>query len=144
MKVRELWQLGRRVWAQRRGGGMDSAVLPLPAPASWWWRGVILYVTWLVPIISFGGAWEASPLQPEWQTGNWEHYLGLWLDGEISVYFAPFLLYGMVSVLVLMWVPERVATWRSVRWGIYCGTWMAGHYMLIFLVTTPFTLVWAV
>jgi hypothetical protein len=77
------------------------------------------------------------PERPDWQSGTTEAYAQLLLSHKCSAPLYPFLLYSMVCLVLVVWMPSRFAGRLLVRWGIYCGVLVAAEFWLIFQLALP-------
>jgi hypothetical protein len=112
-------------------------VSPPPKPVGVWQflAGVVLPFICLV--LGF-------PLLPDWQSGTPDAYAQLLLSHLASMPLYPFLLYSMVSMVLLLANPARFCENVWVRFGIFNGVFVAAEYWLIFQVAFHTSRIWEV
>ena len=104
-----------------------GSVIPAAKPV-----GVVkLLVGVVLPVICFA---ISFPERPDWQSGNSSAYAQLLLSHWESLPLYPFLLYSMVSMVLLFANPARFRENAWVRFGIFSGVLVAAEYWLIFQV----------
>lgn len=110
---------------------MDQKPLPVPRAAG----GRVLYglVTIVLPTICF---LLGDMLKPEWQSGSLSDYVALLLSPSVTLFFAPFLAYAVVCLVLLLVAPERFARFFVVRLGIYGGFLLALQYAVLLGMAT--------
>jgi len=92
-------------------------------------------VTILVPVASFLiTIFDSYMFKPDWQSGKAWDYALILLNGEVSIYFYPFLVYAMISMVLFLWSPEQYSNRFFVRFGIYTGTLLAFQFLIIVLI----------
>ena len=99
-----------------------------------------------VPIICFAITSQSTApfMRTPWKAG-FRMYAELFLGGELTRYFAPFVVYSFVSAALLLIAPKKYSYCFFVRLGIYTGAILALPYALavawinvVFLVPTIF------
>lgn len=73
-------------------------------------------------------------LKPDWQSGDIQDYLALFLSPEASLFFFPLILYSIFCFLLLMENQEQYAGNFFIRLGIYTGAFLALQYSLLIIV----------
>lgn len=104
-------------------------------------RGLIGLITVVLPIISFALT-SSGLLAPEWQSGSLSDYVEIMLDGAVAIYFFPFLIYSMISIILLLVSQDRYAAYFPVRFGINTGRILALQYSLILIMSSYDIFVW--
>lgn len=100
-----------------------------------WVAGRLLYAFVTIATPAFGFVMAQDNIWgPDWQYG-FRAYVELLLQNEINIYFVPFLLYGVVSMTLMLIAPNRFAPRLWVRFGIYTGTFLVVHYIILMLMT---------
>ena len=99
-------------------------------PSSKLKRLMIGLVTIALPIISFlltsGGYFG-----PEWQSDSIRDYAQFMLEGRVAIYFYPFLIYSMISMIFLLDIRDKEERKLWVRVGLYTGVILALQYSVI-------------
>ena len=112
---------------------IDAATEPvvLPFPTSVLGRVLYgLFIT-ILPAISF---WATDAFKPEWQNGEFNSYVILFLFPQASLGFILLLAYSVICYLYLMFAPQRFAPRFVIRVGIYTGILLALQYSIISLI----------
>lgn len=107
---------------------MNELTDPNRFPVRGWWKifyGLFLLV---IPAFSF---WAVQALKPEWQSGDREAYVTLFLQAEASVFFLVFLAYSIICYILLLFDADRFAAFPVVRLGIYTGILLALQYTIL-------------
>ncbi len=108
--------------------GMSEPIHSSDFPVRGWWRifyGLFLLV---IPAFSF---WAVQALKPEWQSGDREAYVALFLQAEPSVFFLVLLAYSILCYVLLLFDAGRFAEFFVVRFGIYIGVLLALQYTIL-------------
>jgi len=113
---------------------------PLPVPQMLAERILYAFVVTILPIISFA---LSNVLKPEWQSGKTSDYVVLLFLPQAAWFFFPFLIYSVVSTLLLLFAPRRFAAHFVVRFGVYTGFLLALQYAIL-VAGTDFAIVSAV
>jgi len=105
---------------------MEKETWPVPRSVG----GRVLYalVTTVLPAACF---LLADALKPEWQSGRLADYAALLLGPSVTLFFAPFLAYAVVCLILLLIAPRRFARLFVVRLGIYGGFFLALQYAVL-------------
>jgi hypothetical protein len=112
---------------------IDATTEPvaLPFPTSVWGRVLYgLFIT-LLPAICF---WATDLFKPEWQNGEFNSYVILFLFPQASLVFILLLAYSVICYLCLMFAPQRFAHQLIIRVGIYTGILLALQYSIVVLI----------
>ena len=117
---------------------MNEQPSPLPVPRSIGGRLLYALVTVALPIPCF---LLADLLKPDWQSGRPNDYAAILLGTSVSPYFAPFLAYAVLCLLLLLIAPRRFSCFLAVRLGIYGGFVMALQYVVLLVVALSATTV---
>ena len=106
----------------------ETVVVSAPFPDSRW--GKIAYGLFIVvmPILAF---WATDLFKPEWQSGEFSHYLILLLFPEASLLFFLLLAFAIVSYCLLLIDSTRYSQLFSIRLGIYTGVLLALQYTIL-------------
>ena len=111
--------------------GNDNKPLSLPIPLVWWGRVLYgLFVT-IIPALAF---WGTDLFKPEWQDGQFDSYLILFLFPEASLLFILLLAYSAICYLFFLAAPTRFSNFLIIRFGIYTGVLLALQYSIITLL----------
>lgn len=106
-------------------------------PERWYGRLLYAFVTIITPTIAFVMQHGSPSGLAEWQSGL-DAYLEVLLGGEINRLFYPFILYAIISMILLLIAPQRFAPHFAVRLGIYSGTILVVQYVGLLLGATYF------
>jgi hypothetical protein len=99
-------------------------------------RFVFFCVTTILPIASFV-IYSAWLIGPDWQSGRLSDYTGIMLNGEVSWFFYPFLIYAIISYALLLYSFPRFSHYSVIRFGIYSGTVLSLQYTILLFVPFP-------
>ncbi|MCB8943203.1 MAG: hypothetical protein H6658_05565 [Ardenticatenaceae bacterium] len=106
-------------------------------PEVWYGRLFYAFVTIITPVIAFAMQ-HGSPLgMAEWQSG-FDAYMEILLGGDINRLFYPFIVYAIISMILLLAAPQRFAPNFAIRLGIYTGTLLVVQYVVMLLAATYF------
>jgi hypothetical protein len=84
-----------------------------------------------LPAICF---WATDLFKPEWQNGEFNSYVILFLFPQASLVFILLLAYSVICYLCLMFAPQRFAHQLIIRVGIYTGILLALQYCIVVLI----------
>jgi hypothetical protein len=88
-----------------------------------------------LPIICFGFSFVGFPLGPDWQSGQFEDYVRLFLWARSAWPFFPLLIYSMICMLRVCKNPQRNAVRPFYRLGIYGGIILAAQFCAIMIIS---------
>lgn len=103
-------------------------------PPSHFEKFLYLVGTVILPAFLFFLAGDDALMPDPWQSGQPGVWLGLFLGHPVSRYFAPWLLYSIVCMLLLLIKPKQMSAYDGVRLGIYTGFILAFQYALAVLI----------
>jgi hypothetical protein len=98
------------------------------------WVGRLFYApsTIITPAIAFIMQHDSQFGMADWQSG-FDAYIEILLGGRINQLFYPFVIYAVISMTLLLIAPHRSAPNFAIRLGIYSGTILVVHYVLLLL-----------
>jgi len=97
-------------------------------PVNEWWR--VLYGLFVIALPAFS-FWAIQVLKPEWQSGELDAYLALFLQSEASIFFLLLLTYSIACYILLLINPDGYSSLFVVRFGVYTGVLLALQYSVI-------------
>ena len=112
---------------------LKKKVLPI-VPETIYGRLLYAYCMIAAPLFAFIFSYD-STIGPEWQNGKFQAYPEILLSGEVNFYFYPFVLFSVICLILLLLVPERFAFKSIVRFGIYSGAILVGHYIFLLIIS---------
>lgn len=109
-------------------GEVQAESIAIPVPRSR--PGKLMYSAFVlvIPLVAF---WATKLFWPEWQNGELDSYVILWLSPQASWIFFPLLLYSILCYLLLLQDFGRYSTQFLVRFGIYTGVLSALQFSVL-------------
>jgi len=84
----------------------------------------------VLPVVCFGIAAGGYPMEPDWQSGQWNCYVSFIPDGRAGFPFYPLLLYSMGALCLFVARPQ-LSRLLAVRLALYTGIILGLQYTLI-------------
>ena len=103
---------------------------------------LLVYVTVVIPVMSFAMTWNELPEPPEWQSGDLYAWLSFFLMGRIAYVFFPLLIYAVVCLLLVLFQRQRFGKLILIRGGVYSGVLLGLHFSMVFTVAVTEAPTW--